>query len=115
LPLELRGDPAAGDHAGAALEQVGLAARLHHYPRQLSGGEQQRVALARAYCARPRILFADEPTGNLDAKTAAKVADLLFALNNEYATTLILVTHDERLAGRCARRVRLVDGRLCSE
>lgn len=112
LPLELRGDLEAGKHARTALQQVGLDARVQHYPRQLSGGEQQRVALARAYCSRPRILFADEPTGNLDAKTAKKVADLLFALNDETATTLVLVTHDEDLASRCARRVRLVDGRL---
>jgi putative ABC transport system ATP-binding protein len=115
LPLELRGDLEAAVHARAALDQVGLAGRLHHYPRQLSGGEQQRVALARAHCSRPRILFADEPTGNLDGRTAAKVADLLFELNDLYATTLILVTHDEALAGRCERRVRLADGRLHGE
>ena len=112
LPLELRSDPEAVAQAALSLQQVGLEARSRHYPRQLSGGEQQRVALARAYCARPRILFADEPTGNLDAKTATKVADLLFALNQEQATTLVLVTHDESLARRCDRRLKLIDGRL---
>jgi putative ABC transport system ATP-binding protein len=112
LPLELRADMDANHHALAALSQVGLAARVQHFPRQLSGGEQQRVAIARAYCSRPRILFADEPTGNLDAKTATKIADLLFKLNHEYATTLVLVTHDESLASRCDRRVWLDDGRL---
>ncbi|HJP34793.1 MAG TPA: ABC transporter ATP-binding protein [Gammaproteobacteria bacterium] len=112
LPLELRADAKAGVHARTALVQVGLGGRLQHYPRQLSGGEQQRVALARAYCSRPRILFADEPTGNLDAKTAGNIADLLFELNDEYATTLVVVTHDEGLAARCRRRVRLLGGRL---
>jgi len=115
LPLELRGDPDAAAHAHDALAQVGLRERVQHFPRQLSGGEQQRVALARAYCARPKILFADEPTGNLDTKTAATVADLLFALNKEFATTLVLVTHDEQLARRCDRRVRLADGRIDAE
>lgn len=115
LPLDLRGDKAANQHARTVLDQVGLAQRVQHYPRQLSGGEQQRVALARAFCSRPKILFADEPTGNLDTKTAANVINLLFSLNDEYATTLILVTHDESLAARCARRVRLVDGRLLAE
>ncbi len=114
LPLELRADAAAAAHAGDALAAVGLSERLRHFPRQLSGGEQQRVAIARAYCARPPILFADEPTGNLDARTAAKVADLLFTLNDRYATTLILVTHDERLAERCGRIIRLADGRMSS-
>ena len=109
LPLELRADSDARRHAQTALDQVGLASRVQHFPRQLSGGEQQRVAIARAYCARPKILFADEPTGNLDAKTATKIADLLFDLNEEYATTLVLVTHDEGLASRCDRRVRLDD------
>jgi len=115
LPLELRADKEAARHARTALTEVGLEDRLQHYPRQLSGGEQQRVAIARAHCSRPPILFADEPTGNLDAKTAAKVADLLFELNDQYATTLVLVTHDEELASRCERRVRLVDGRLLTE
>ncbi len=112
LPLELRGASDALREARAALDQVGLAKRTRHFPRQLSGGEQQRVALARAYCARPKILYADEPTGNLDTTTAAKITDLLFNLNNEYATTLVLVTHDEKLAARCVRQVRLVDGHL---
>ena len=112
LPLELRGDDNANEHARAVLEQVGLTSRIRHFPRQLSGGEQQRVAIARAYCSRPKILFADEPTGNLDSATAARIIDLLFLLNSEYATTLILVTHDENVASRCARRVRLVDGHL---
>lgn len=112
LPLELRGDRNANQQAALTLAQVGLANRVHHYPRQLSGGEQQRVALARAYCSRPKILFADEPTGNLDGATAQKVTDLLFSLNEEYATTLILVTHDTELASRCSRRVQLLDGSL---
>lgn len=114
LPLELRADSAAAEHARDALVEVGLENRLRHFPRQLSGGEQQRVAIARAYCARPPILFADEPTGNLDARTAARVADLLFTLNDRFATTLILVTHDERLAARCGRIIRLADGRMSS-
>jgi putative ABC transport system ATP-binding protein len=114
LPLELRADGAAAEHAHDALAEVGLSDRVRHFPRQLSGGEQQRVAIARAYCARPPILFADEPTGNLDARTAARVADLLFALNARFATTLILVTHDERLAERCGRIIRLADGRMSS-
>ena len=115
LPLELRADADATEHARTALDEVGLVSRLQHYPRQLSGGEQQRVALARAYCARPRILFADEPTGNLDGKTATRVVDLLFALNERFATTLVLVTHDETLASRCGRRIRLTDGRISSD
>lgn len=112
LPLELRGDRNANQQAALTLAQVGLANRVHHYPKQLSGGEQQRVALARAYCSRPKILFADEPTGNLDGATAQKITDLLFSLNEEYATTLILVTHDTELASRCSRRVQLLDGSL---
>ncbi|MGR9089776.1 MAG: ABC transporter ATP-binding protein [Gammaproteobacteria bacterium] len=114
LPLELRADGAAAEHAREALAEVGLSDRLRHFPRQLSGGEQQRVAIARAYCARPQILFADEPTGNLDARTAAKVVDLLFTLNDRFATTLVLVTHDEHLAQRCGRTIRLADGRMSS-
>ncbi len=114
LPLELRADAAAAEHARDALAEVGLGDRLRHFPRQLSGGEQQRVAIARAYCARPPILFADEPTGNLDARTATRVADLLFALNARFATTLILVTHDENLARRCGRIIRLADGHMSS-
>lgn len=115
LPLELRADSDADHHALTALTHVGLASRVQHFPRQLSGGEQQRVAIARAYCSRPRILFADEPTGNLDAKTALRIADLLFQLNDEYTTTLVLVTHDVGLASRCNRRLRIENGRLHSE
>jgi putative ABC transport system ATP-binding protein len=91
---------------------VGLEARGHHYPNQLSGGEQQRVALARAFAGRPALLFADEPTGNLDRRTGAQIEDLLFRLNEESGTTLVLVTHDERLASRCQRQLRMADGRL---
>jgi putative ABC transport system ATP-binding protein len=112
LPLELAGDAAPADNARAVLARVGLAERAGHYPNQLSGGEQQRVAIARAFAARPKILFADEPTGNLDQATGARVTELLFSLNREHATTLVLVTHDESLARHCARRVQLVAGRL---
>ncbi|ROO30263.1 ABC transporter [Salinisphaera orenii YIM 95161] len=114
LPLELAGTDLTTARATARdlLDQVGLGDRLTHTPRQLSGGEQQRVAIARAFACRPRILFADEPTGNLDGATGAHVADLLFALNAEQATTLVLVTHDDTLAGRCSRSARLADGRL---
>jgi putative ABC transport system ATP-binding protein len=112
LPMELVGAADARERARSTLAEVGLAARLHHYPRQLSGGEQQRVALARAYCMRPALLLADEPTGNLDERTAEQVIDLMFRLNREAATTLVLVTHDERLAGRCDRRIRLHAGRI---
>ena len=114
LPLELAGLPARECAARARdyLERVGLGARLQHYPRTLSGGEQQRVAIARAFAGHPRVLFADEPTGNLDSKTANQVADLLFALNRDSGTTLILVTHDERLAARCARRLVMDAGQL---
>jgi putative ABC transport system ATP-binding protein len=101
--------------ARALLEQLGLGKRLHHLPAQLSGGEQQRVALARAFNGRPELLFADEPTGNLDRQTGDKIADLLFSLNREHGTTLILVTHDPLLAARCDRRLRLVDGQLREE
>lgn len=111
LPLELEGVRQARDQAMALLERVGLGERLRHYPRQLSGGEQQRVALARAFAPRPSILFADEPTGNLDSRTGAHISDLLFELNRERGTTLVLVTHDERLAARCARQLRLEGGR----
>ncbi|GIT64089.1 MAG: hypothetical protein Ct9H300mP22_4890 [Gammaproteobacteria bacterium] len=96
LPIELKGDAEARDKAVNLLDRVGLAERWHHYPNQLSGGEQQRVAIARAFATEARILFADEPTGNLDTATGAKVVDLLFDLNKEYLTTLVLVTHDER-------------------
>ena len=114
LPLELRGDDDAEGPARAILAQVGLAERLGHYPRQLSGGEQQRVALARAFVTRPAVLFADEPTGNLDTRTGQAIIELLFALNQDAGTTLVLVTHDERLAARCGRVLRLDSGRLVS-
>ncbi|MCW5622026.1 MAG: ATP-binding cassette domain-containing protein [Burkholderiales bacterium] len=114
LPLELDGAPQARATAAALLTRVGLAGRLDHYPRQLSGGEQQRVAIARAFAGTPRLLFADEPTGNLDSATGEEVIDLMFELNREQRTTLLLVTHDERLAARCARRIRLEAGRMAA-
>jgi putative ABC transport system ATP-binding protein len=112
LPLELAQREDAEPRARAMLARVGLAARLGHYPKYLSGGEQQRVALARAFVVEPKVLFADEPTGNLDADTGAGVIDLLFALNAERGTTLVLVTHDEMVARRCTRQVRLAGGRI---
>jgi putative ABC transport system ATP-binding protein len=112
LPLELRGESGAAERAARYLERVGLGDRLTHYPRQLSGGEQQRVAIARAFAAEPRILFADEPTGNLDTDTGERVIDLLFTLNREEGTTLVLVTHDQGLAERCERRLRMTAGEL---
>jgi putative ABC transport system ATP-binding protein len=112
LPLELEGSDDARDRAREALESVGLSARRRHYPAQLSGGEQQRVALARAFVHRPRLLFADEPTGNLDQRTGAHVGDLLFELNSQHQTTLVLVTHDPKLAQRCTRSAELQEGRL---
>lgn len=115
LPLELAGMPAARERAEEILARVGLAERTGHYPRHLSGGEQQRVALARAFVTSPRLLLADEPTGNLDATTGAAIIDLLFAMNAELGTTLILVTHDEALARRCHRILRLMSGRLVEE
>jgi len=117
LPALLRGESDGQSRQGAKalLEQLGLGKRLHHLPVQLSGGEQQRVALARAFNGRPDLLFADEPTGNLDRQTGDKIADLLFSLNREHGTTLILVTHDAQLAARCDRRLRLVDGQLREE
>ena len=115
LPIELKGDPEADAKARQLLERVGLAERWHHYPNQLSGGEQQRVAIARAFATRAQILFADEPTGNLDTATGDKVIDLLFDLNKEFATTLVLVTHDEPLAKRCGRIIKLVAGEIVSD
>ena len=115
LPIELKGEPEPNKKANQLLERVGLEERWHHYPNQLSGGEQQRVAIARAFATEARILFADEPTGNLDTATGAKVVDLLFDLNQEYSTTLVLVSHDERLAGRCGRIVKLVAGEIMSD
>ncbi len=115
LPLELRGDADVEGPAKQILEKVGLGGRLGHYPRQLSGGEQQRVALARAFVTRPSLLFADEPTGNLDTNTGQAIIELLFALNQEAGTTLVLVTHDEHLAERCGRILRLDSGVLVGE
>jgi putative ABC transport system ATP-binding protein len=115
LPLELRGDRDAEGPARAILDKVGLGQRLDHYPRQLSGGEQQRVALARAFVTAPSLLFADEPTGNLDTHTGEAIIELLFALNQDAGTTLVLVTHDEQLAVRCGRRLRLDSGRLVAD
>jgi len=114
VPLELRGEEARV-RADELLDRVGLAARAHHYPAQLSGGEQQRVALARAFSNRPRILFADEPTGNLDAATGQSVIELMDRLNHELGTTLVLVTHDTDLAGRARRMIRLMDGRVVAD
>lgn len=112
LPLEIRGDRDAAVRARDFLGRVGLEERLTHYPRQLSGGEQQRVAIARAFASQPRLLFADEPTGNLDAVTGNRVIELLFGLRAEQGATLVLVTHDERVAARCDRRLVLEAGRL---
>jgi putative ABC transport system ATP-binding protein len=112
LPLELGNDREAEAKAKDVLTRVGLGERLHHYPKHLSGGEQQRVALARAFVVRPKLLLADEPTGSLDAESGAEVIRLLFDMNREYGTTLVLVTHDESLAARCARVVRLAAGRI---
>lgn len=112
LPAELRGETDCEPRARALLESVGLGDRLHHLPPRLSGGEQQRVAIARAFMMRPRLLLADEPTGNLDSKTGEKVIELLFALNREHGTTLVVVTHDRELASRCQRQVVMVAGHL---
>lgn len=117
LPALLRGETDANSRQQAVqlLQQLGLGERLQHLPAQLSGGEQQRVALARAFIGRPKLLFADEPTGNLDRVTGERIVDLLFLLNRDAATTLILVTHDQQLAERCQRRLRLCDGKLWEE
>ncbi|KQN68649.1 MULTISPECIES: putative ABC transporter ATP-binding protein YbbA [Rahnella] len=117
LPALLRGESDSNSRQQAVqlLESLGLGGRLHHLPAQLSGGEQQRVALARAFIGKPKLLFADEPTGNLDRATGERIVDLLFSLNRDAATTLILVTHDEQLAARCQRRLRLRDGKLWEE
>lgn len=114
LPLELKNDPQAKALSSRLLERVNLAHRLHHYPNQLSGGEQQRVALARAFVNKPKILFADEPTGNLDSATSATIEKLLFELNTEHGTTLVLVTHDSQLAGQCQKRILLEAGKITS-
>jgi len=112
LPLEIAGQPDAAARAAAMLDRIGLAERRDHYPMQLSGGEQQRVAIARALVHSPRLVLADEPTGNLDLQTGARIIDLLFSLNHETGSTLVLVTHDEAIAKRCARVLRLQEGRL---
>ena len=115
LPLELQGQYDVAEKAEHYLKRVELEARMRHYPLQLSGGEQQRVALARAFASRPAILFADEPTGNLDSRTGDRIIDLMFELNREEGTTLVLVTHDSALADRCDRRLRLDGGALVQE
>jgi putative ABC transport system ATP-binding protein len=112
VPLELRGEKGAQKAAAELLERVGLSDRADHYPNQLSGGEQQRVAIARAFSNRPKILFADEPTGNLDEETSAKIEQLLFNLNKEEGTTLVLVTHDMELAAKTNRIIKLKGGKL---
>ena len=112
LPAELAHDDNAKELALALLAQVGLSERVNHFPSQLSGGEQQRVAIARAFITKPDILFADEPTGNLDKQTSKNIADLLFDLNKQFGTTLVLVTHDLTLAKRCQRQVEMRDGKL---
>ncbi|MCY4182878.1 MAG: ABC transporter ATP-binding protein [Gammaproteobacteria bacterium] len=114
LPIELKGESGAGGKARKLLDRVGLGDRWHHYPNQLSGGEQQRVAIARAFATKARVLFADEPTGNLDTATGGKVIDVLFELNREFDTTLVLVTHEERLARKCGRSIRLVAGEIAN-
>ncbi len=115
VPLELRGDRGAAERARDLLRRVGLGDRLDHFPTQLSGGEQQRVAIARAFANEPRILFADEPTGNLDSDTGARIVELLESLNRESATTIVLVTHDLNLAARAQRIIRISDGRVVSD
>jgi putative ABC transport system ATP-binding protein len=115
VPLELRGETNAGTTARDLLQRVGLGGREHHYPAQLSGGEQQRVAVARGFSSRPKLLFADEPTGNLDAATGATIIDLMVELNRDLGTTMVLVTHDLELAGRAHRTIRLADGRVVGD
>ena len=115
VPLELAGIDGGREKAAALLHRVGLGERLHHYPKQLSGGEQQRVAIARAFVTSPSIVLADEPTGNLDAATGAQVIDLMFELNRERHATLVLVTHDENLASRCERHIHLDAGRIVKD
>lgn len=112
LPSELKGDSRAQEKASEVLQRVGLGHRFNHYPGQLSGGEQQRVAIARAFASNAEVLFADEPTGNLDTGTGAHIIDLIFELNEEFGTTLVLVTHDSRLADRCTRSIRIDSGEL---
>ena len=114
LPAELRGESMAHQQALEVLEKVGLSDRADHYPRQLSGGEQQRVAIARAFASAPTVLFADEPTGNLDTQTGHRISDLLFGLNEEFGTTLVMVTHDQKLADRCDRTIAISGGRVAS-
>jgi len=114
LPLELSAEPNARRKAQELLERVGLLKRLSHYPKQLSGGEQQRVAIARAFAGHPKLLLADEPTGNLDADTGARIVELMFELNREQGATLLLVTHDESISQRCQRTLRLAAGRILS-
>jgi putative ABC transport system ATP-binding protein len=115
VPLELRGEPDATRHARELLERVGLGGREHHYPAQLSGGEQQRVAVARGFSSRPKVLFADEPTGNLDASTGMTIIELIVNLNHDLGTTLVLVTHDLDLAARAHRTIRLLDGMIVAD
>jgi putative ABC transport system ATP-binding protein len=115
VPLELRGEPDSRSRARELLGRVGLAGREHHYPAQLSGGEQQRVAVARGFSSRPLVLFADEPTGNLDASTGATIIELMVNLNRDLGTTLVLVTHDLELASRAHRTIRLADGRVVAD
>jgi putative ABC transport system ATP-binding protein len=115
VPMELRGDSGSAARAKELLGRVGLAGREHHYPSQLSGGEQQRVALARGFSIRPKVLFADEPTGNLDARTGATIIDLMVGLNQDLGTTLVLVTHDLDLAERASRTLRLADGSVVAD
>lgn len=115
LPLELAGSEQADEIAKQRLADVGLSERIHHYPNQLSGGEQQRVAIARAFASNPKILFADEPTGNLDQKTAQRIIDLIFKMNKDNGTTLVMVTHDDALASLCDRKVIMAGGQITKE